>query len=111
MAAQVVCASSQRELLISNHGPQDLWIGGGGGALRSVCVVNASTSCLAAADTINSTTGACSCGTQQGTLACPARRAMRKLPRSPNVPNRNAAFLHNDKRPDAGVRRPCGYNL
>ena len=71
MAAGVACAPSQRELLISNHSPQDLWIGGGGGALRSVCVVNASTSCLAAADTINSTTGACSCGTQQGTLACP----------------------------------------
>lgn len=70
-AAAVGCASNQRKLVISNHSSRNLWLGGGGGALRSVCVVDANTSCLAAADTINATTGACSCGTQQGTLACP----------------------------------------
>ena len=63
MAAQVACPGGERELLITNNGSQDLWIGGGGGALRSVCVVNASTSCLAAAATINGTTGTCMCGT------------------------------------------------
>ena len=72
MAAQVACPGSERELLLTNNSSQDLWIGGGGGALRSVCVVNASTSCLAAAATIDGTTGTCMCGIQAGTLACPA---------------------------------------
>ena len=62
MAAQVACPGSERELLLTNNSSQDLWIGGGGGALRSVCVVNASTSCLAAAATIDGTTGTCMCG-------------------------------------------------
>ena len=72
MAGEVSCPATQRELLITNSTFQNVWIGGGGGALRSVCVVDQNTSCLAALTSINPSTGACSCGTQQGTLACPA---------------------------------------
>jgi len=71
MAKEVSCPANQRELLITNSTSQDIWIGGGGGALRSVCVVDQNNSCLAALASINSSTGTCSCGTQQGTLACP----------------------------------------
>ncbi len=72
MAKEVPCSATQRELLITNTTLQDVWIGGGGGALRSVCVVNPNDSCLAAQASINPSTGACSCGIQSGTLACPA---------------------------------------
>src|SRR3984893_16950126 len=71
IAGQVSCPANQRELLITNSTSQDIWIGGGGGALRSVCVVDPNNSCLAALASINPSTGVCSCGTQQGTLACP----------------------------------------
>jgi Thaumatin family len=71
IAGQVPCQANQRELLLTNSTSQDIWIGGGGGALRSVCVVDQNNSCLAALTSINPSTGACSCGTQQGTLACP----------------------------------------
>ena len=71
IAAQVSCPANQRELLLTNSTSQDIWIGGGGGALRSVCVVDQNNSCLAALASINPSTGVCSCGTQQGTLACP----------------------------------------
>jgi hypothetical protein len=71
IAGQVSCPANQRELLLTNSTSQDIWIGGGGGALRSVCVVDQNNSCLAALASINPSTGACSCGTQQGTLACP----------------------------------------
>ena len=70
-ATEVACGANQRELLVTNKSSQPVWIGGGGGALRSVCVVDANTSCLAAQSTIDGTTGACKCGTQDGTLACP----------------------------------------
>ena len=70
-ARAAACGANQRELLVTNKSTQPVWIGGGGGALRSVCVVDASTSCLANPSTIDSTTGACECGTQAGTLACP----------------------------------------
>lgn len=65
------CVTTQRELVIKNNSSNKVWIGGAGAALRSVCVVNATTSCLAAAVTINPATGDCQCGTQHGTLACP----------------------------------------
>jgi Thaumatin family len=71
IAAQVSCPANQRELLITNNTSQDIWIGGGGAALRSVCVVDQNTSCLAVSASINPSTGACRCGTQSGTLACP----------------------------------------
>ncbi len=70
-ARAAACGANQRELLVTNKSSQPIWIGGGGGALRSVCVVDANTACLANPSTINSSTGACECGTQSGTLACP----------------------------------------
>ncbi|GEM_PF-1477399 len=66
------CAANERQLLVSNSTSQALWVSGGGGALRSVCVVNnGASSCLAAASTINAATGSCQCGTSIGSLACP----------------------------------------
>jgi len=71
-AGAAACGANQRQLNVKNSASQDTWVGGGGGALRSVCVVSTSESCLPAASTINAGTGACQCGTDSGTLACPA---------------------------------------
>jgi hypothetical protein len=68
----VECGPARRQLTVTNATTQTIWIAGGGGALRSVCVVSANETCLAAASTIDATTGACQCGTDAGTLACPA---------------------------------------
>jgi len=66
------CASAKRELTVTNASTQPIWIAGGGAALRSVCVVSDTESCLANPSTIIPATGACQCGTDSGTLACPA---------------------------------------
>lgn len=66
------CVTGQRQLNVTNNTSQGVWVSGGGGAMRSVCVVNnGASSCLAAASTINPTTGSCMCGTATGSLACP----------------------------------------
>lgn len=65
--------TKQRALSVANNSSQAIWIGGGGGALRSVCVVSDTKSCLAAKDDIVPNSGACKCGTSQGTLACPGK--------------------------------------
>src|SRR5689334_15093054 len=72
LAHAAVCGAGQRQLRVTNKSSHPLWVSGGGGALRSVCVINASTSCLAAQTTIIPDTGACQCGSSNGTLACPA---------------------------------------
>lgn len=66
------CGPARRELTVTNASTQAIWIAGGGAALRSVCVVSDTESCLANPSTINASTGACQCGTDNGTLACPA---------------------------------------
>jgi hypothetical protein len=71
LSEAAVCSADQRELTVTNSSTGDIWVGGGGGALRSVCVVDVSTSCLAAQSTINANTGSCECGPNKGTLACP----------------------------------------
>ena len=68
----VECGPARRQLTVTNATTQTIWIAGGGGALRSVCVVSANESCLAVPSTIDATTGACQCGADAGTLACPA---------------------------------------
>lgn len=35
-----VCPTSQRELKVANNSQKNIWVSGGGGALRAVCVVN-----------------------------------------------------------------------
>ena len=71
-SSAVECLSTKRALSVTNATTETIWISGGGGALRSVCVVSDSETCLAATSTINPSTGACQCGTDDGTLACPA---------------------------------------
>ncbi|HEY2524453.1 MAG TPA: thaumatin family protein [Candidatus Binataceae bacterium] len=66
------CEAAKRELTVTNGSTQPIWIAGGGGALRSVCVVSDTESCLANPSTINPSTGACQCGTDNGALACPS---------------------------------------
>ena len=66
------CGPARRQLTVTNASTQPIWIAGGGAALRSVCVVSDSESCLAKPSTIVAATGACQCGTDDGTLACPA---------------------------------------
>jgi hypothetical protein len=66
------CSSGQRQLDVTNNASQAVWVSGGGGALRSVCVINnGASSCLAPANTIDGTTGSCQCGDTVGSLACP----------------------------------------
>jgi hypothetical protein len=63
------CPSGTRELAIANNSSQPVWVSGGGGALRSICVINGgASSCLPA--TFNSN-GTCTCGSTSGALACP----------------------------------------
>jgi hypothetical protein len=69
--AAASCPTNTRELDISNNSSQPLWVSGLGGALRSVCVVSSTNTCLSPANEINSTTGTCSCAGSPGTLACP----------------------------------------
>ena len=79
------CGPARRELTVTNASTQPIWIAGGGGALRSVCVVSDTESCLADSSTINASTGACQCGTDNGTLACPATS-------QPTGPNTNGGL-------------------
>jgi len=58
-----------RQLVVSNGSGQPVWVSGGGGALRSVCVINnGASTCLTS---ITTGGGGCTCGTTSGTLACP----------------------------------------
>jgi hypothetical protein len=108
IAGEVSCSANQRELLITNNTSQDIWIGGGGGALRSVCVVDQNTSCLAALASINPSTGACSCGTQQGTLACPG--TAQSTPGSATNRGRNCACqADSDCGPGAGCNASTNW--
>jgi hypothetical protein len=66
--AAASCPSNTRELDVINNSSQPLWVSGGGGALRSICVISTSESCLSGTFSSN---GTCSCGTASGTLACP----------------------------------------
>lgn len=66
------CGANQRLLLVTNSSSQNIWVSGGGSALRAVCVVNSTTSCLPVPSSINVSAGTCKCGSSAGTLACPA---------------------------------------
>jgi hypothetical protein len=68
--ASGACApGTQRELDVTNNSSEPIWVSGGGGALRTICVVSNTQTCLT--DSFNSSTGACMCGTSSGNLACP----------------------------------------
>src|SRR5215472_6844683 len=68
--ASGACTSgTQRELDVTNNSSQPVWVSGGGGVLRAICVVSSTQTCLI--DNFNGSTGACMCGTASGSLACP----------------------------------------
>ena len=68
-----VCPSDQRELAVANESGDPIWVGGGGGALRAICVVNANEQCIPEDGHYTPTTCSCFNGTtyDQGSPACP----------------------------------------
>jgi len=68
-----VCPSNQRELAVANGSDEPIWVGGGGGALRAVCVVNANEQCIPEEGHFTPTTCSCFNGKtyDQGSPACP----------------------------------------
>lgn len=66
------CGSNQRQLEVANSSSESIWVSGGGSALRAVCVVSSTTSCLPIPSSIDVAAGTCKCGSSAGVLACPA---------------------------------------
>ena len=65
----VACLDGLRQLNVTNETTEPVWVSGGGGALRSVCVINSGASNCLTSNTTGS--GGCMCGTTSGSLACP----------------------------------------
>jgi hypothetical protein len=116
--ASGACApGTQRELDVTNNSSQPVWVSGGGGALRTICVVSNTQTCLT--DNFNSSTGTCMCGTASGSLACPgssppsangkiaSARAVPNVAREPGaIPPRAFASIRSPLRPPSAVSRP-----
>lgn len=68
----VACQSGQRKLNVINNTDQPVWVGGGGGALRAICVIdNGASSCLTSNYDASGDCGCSDPGPLNGTLACP----------------------------------------
>lgn len=113
-ACQSPCLPNvQRQLQVTNNSSQDIWIGGGGGALRAVCVFTATDSCIPADGHYSGADGTCDCGTgKSGVLACPGISSP-KLPYTLNGQN-CGCYQDSDCGPGAGCNPDshlCYYML